>query len=122
MTRSIIWKLCRIGPRRLNGWKLLWIDIHEGSEFSADEVASTLELDDQTKECLATPNKQACFNDYGRYIHVTTYAPREESEGELHAALEINDPEIIGHVYVTPKVAALIPCYCCGLTLDEGGK
>jgi hypothetical protein len=44
------------------------------------------------------------------------------SEGELHAALEINDPEIIGHVYVTPKVAALIPCYCCGLTLDEGGK
>jgi magnesium transporter len=72
-------------PRRLNGSKLLWIDIHEGSEFSADEVASTLELDDETKDCLATPNEQACFNDYGRYIHVTTYAPREDEEGELHA-------------------------------------
>ena len=25
------------------------------------------------------------FNDHGRYIHITTYAPREEDEGELHA-------------------------------------
>ena len=25
------------------------------------------------------------FSDHGRYIHITTYAPREDQEGELHA-------------------------------------
>jgi magnesium transporter len=72
-------------PDRLRGSKLLWIDLHEGSEFSADEVADELDLNDATRRCLATPNQKACFDDYGRYIHITTYAPREDDEGELHA-------------------------------------
>ena len=72
-------------PGRLSGSKLLWVDLHDGSEFSADEVAEELGLDDETRRCLATPNEKACFNDYGRYIHITTYAPREDDEGELHA-------------------------------------
>ena len=72
-------------PGRLSGSKLLWVDVHEGSEFGAEEVAEALDLDDETRRCLASPNEQACFNDYGRYIHVTTYAPREDDEGELHA-------------------------------------
>jgi magnesium transporter len=72
-------------PRRLSGSKLLWIDLHEGSVFSADEVAEAFDLDEGTRECLATPNKRACFNDQGRYIHITTYAPRDDDEGELHA-------------------------------------
>jgi magnesium transporter len=70
-------------PRRLSGSKLLWIDLHDGSGFSADELAEELDLDDKVKRCLANPNEKACFNDYGRYIHITTYAPDEE--GELHA-------------------------------------
>lgn len=72
-------------PGRLSGSRLLWVDLHEGSEFSADEVAEELGLEDETRRCLATPNKKACFNDYGRYIHITTYAPREDDEGKLHA-------------------------------------
>jgi Mg2+ and Co2+ transporter CorA len=72
-------------PERLRGSKLLWVDLHGGSEFSADEVADELDLDDDTRGCLARPNENACFNDHGRYIHITTYAPREDEEGELHA-------------------------------------
>ena len=72
-------------PSRLSGSKLLWIDLHEGSEFTAHEVAEELDLHDETRQCLATPNDRACFNDHGRYIHLTTYAPREDEESELHA-------------------------------------
>ena len=38
-----------------------------------------------TRKCLASSKERAIFHDYGRYIHVTTYAPHEESEGELIA-------------------------------------
>jgi magnesium transporter len=72
-------------PGRLRGSKLLWIDLREGSEFSAEEVAKELDLDETTRRCLAEPNEKACFNDYGRYLHITTYAPHEDEEGELHA-------------------------------------
>ena len=72
-------------PGRLGRSKLLWVDLHDGSQFSVDEVAEELGLDDETRRCLATPNKKACFKDYGRYIHITTYAPREDDEAELHA-------------------------------------
>jgi Mg2+ and Co2+ transporter CorA len=72
-------------PRRLGGSKLLWVDLHKRSEFSVEDVAKAFDLDDETCGCLATPNEQACFNDHGRYIHITTYAPREDEEGELHA-------------------------------------
>jgi magnesium transporter len=82
-------------PGRLRGSKLLWLDLHGGSEFTVDEVADELDLDDETRRCLATPNEKACFNDFGRYIHITTYAPREDDEGELHA-LEC----VVGHNWV----------------------
>lgn len=72
-------------PDRLRGSKLLWVDLHGESEFSVDEVAEELDLDEETRRCLAAPNEKACFNDFGRYIHLTTYAPREDEEGELHA-------------------------------------
>jgi magnesium transporter len=70
---------------RLRGSMLLWIDLHRGSQFNSDEVADALELDQQTLACLANPNERASFNDFGRYIHLTTYAPHEDDEGELHA-------------------------------------
>jgi magnesium transporter len=72
-------------PRRLHGSMLLWIDVHKASDFGAEEVADALELDDTTRRHLATPNKRPVFDDHGRYIHITTYAPREDQEGELHA-------------------------------------
>ena len=72
-------------PRRLRGEKLLWVDLHRGSEVGASEVAETFDLDDQTRDYLAQPSKNPVFSDFGRYIHITTYAPREDDEGELHA-------------------------------------
>jgi hypothetical protein len=56
-------------PRQLNGSKLLWVDIHEGSDIGASEVAEAFGLDDQTRDFLATPREGVAFNDYGRYIH-----------------------------------------------------
>jgi magnesium transporter len=71
-------------PRRLRGSMLLWIDLHDG-KYDANQVADALDLDDQTRACLADPNERACFEDHGRYLHITTYAPHEDDEGELHA-------------------------------------
>jgi magnesium transporter len=73
-------------PRRLSNAKLLWVDIHRGSRIDADEVGEAFGLDEQTCERLATPHETPVFNDHGRYIHITTYAPREDAQGgELHA-------------------------------------
>ena len=71
-------------PRRLRGSMLLWIDLHD-EEYDATRVADALDLDDQTRACLVDPNERACFEDHGRYIHITTYAPHEDDEGEMHA-------------------------------------
>jgi Mg2+ and Co2+ transporter CorA len=72
-------------PRRLRRSQLLWVDLHPGSEISARDVAEAFDLDDETRDHLSTPNERAVFNDHGRYIHITTYAPREDDEGALHA-------------------------------------
>ena len=71
-------------PRRLRGSMLLWIDLHDG-EYDANQVADALDLDDETRTCLGDPNERACFEDHGRYLHLTTYAPHEDDEGKLHA-------------------------------------
>ena len=72
-------------PQRLGGSKLLWVDVYRGSEIGADEIADAFDLDQKTSEYLATPHATPVFDDHGRYIHITTYAPREDEEGELHA-------------------------------------
>ena len=72
-------------PRRLRGSMLLWVDLHRGSEITSDEVAAAFDLDDGTRAALANPHDRPTFNDFGRYIHITTYAPHEDDEGELHA-------------------------------------
>ena len=72
-------------PRRLRGSKLLWVDVHQGSDIDAVAAAEAFHLDDRTRDCLATPHKEPVFEDHGRYIHITTYSPREDEEGELHA-------------------------------------
>ena len=70
-------------PRRLSGSKLLWVDVDRESEESANRVAEAFGLDSNTRECLASSKERAIFCDHGRYIHVTTYAPHEDDEGEL---------------------------------------
>ena len=70
-------------PRRLSGSKLLWVDVDRESEESANRVAEAFGLDSNTRDCLASSKERARFCDHGRYIHVTTYAPNEDEEGEL---------------------------------------
>jgi magnesium transporter len=74
-------------PKRLSGSKLLWVDIDRRTEASADEVAEAFELDEATRDRLASSEGRAVFQDFGRYIHVTTYSPCEEEgkEDELTA-------------------------------------
>jgi magnesium transporter len=72
-------------PRRLSGSTLLWVDLDGGSEAGADEVAEAFGLDKQTRDGLAKRSDRPVFKDYGRYLHLTTYAPREDDGGKLHA-------------------------------------
>jgi magnesium transporter len=72
-------------PRRLGGSKLLWVDLHRDATVAVDDVAEAFNLDDETREYLSRPHERAVFHDHGRYIHITTYAPREDEEGKLHA-------------------------------------
>ena len=72
-------------PRRLRGGKLLWVDVDRCSEDEAHRVGEAFGLDSATRECLADSKDRAVFKDHGRYIHVTTYAPDEDDEGELIA-------------------------------------
>jgi magnesium transporter len=72
-------------PRRLGRGKLLWVDLDRESDGAADAVADAFDLDARTRDCLASSAERAVFHDHGRYIHVTTYAPDPEDEGELIA-------------------------------------
>jgi Mg2+ and Co2+ transporter CorA len=48
-------------------------------------VAEAFDLDDETRESLSKSSEKPSFDDCGRYIRITTYAPREDEEGELHS-------------------------------------
>jgi magnesium transporter len=69
-------------PDGLNGSKLLWVDIDRSDDERAATVAQAFELDDATRERLASSSGRAMFADYGRYIHVTTFSPTEEEDHE----------------------------------------
>jgi magnesium transporter len=72
-------------PRRLRGRQLLWVDLHRGSDVDPAQVAEAFDLDASTRNYLSKPNAKPVFDDHRRYIHITTYAPREDEEGKLHA-------------------------------------
>jgi magnesium transporter len=72
-------------PRRLGGNRLLWVDLDRGDPHEAARVASSLDLDADTREHLAVGGKSAAFRDFGRYLHITTYAPQTGGSRTLHA-------------------------------------
>jgi magnesium transporter len=73
-------------PRRLSETQLLWVDLHRDSQIQTSDVAAAFDLHKATVRHLSAPDDDLpCFFDYGHYIEVTTYAPREDREGELHA-------------------------------------
>lgn len=71
--------LVRDRPPRLGRSKLLWVDVDERTAEHAAHVAEAFGLDDRTRDRLGTSEGPPVFEDYGRYIHVTTYAPEEET-------------------------------------------
>ena len=72
-------------PQRLGETQLLWVDFHRDSELDTSDVAEAFDLHETTVRHLSTPDERPVFFDHGHYIHITTYAPREDREGELHA-------------------------------------
>ena len=69
-------------PRRLKGSKLLWVDVDRQDDKRVHDVAAAFDLHDATREQLAASGGKAVFHDYGRYIHLTTYSPCPEGEGD----------------------------------------
>lgn len=72
-------------PRRLTGSQLLWIDLDGPTDDSAREVVKSFGLEEETFDFLTRSHDHAVFKDHGRYLHLTTFAPREDDEGKLHA-------------------------------------
>ena len=72
-------------PPRLKGSKLLWVDIDRGDDERVGDVAAAFHLHEATRKRLAASGKRPVFDDYGRYIHVTTYSPCADDEHDLIA-------------------------------------
>jgi magnesium transporter len=72
-------------PRRLRGSQLLWVDLDRRSSIDTSDVAEAFDLHESTVRYLATPHEKPAFFDHGHYLHITTYAPRDDDEGGLHA-------------------------------------
>jgi magnesium transporter len=72
-------------PRRLRGTKLLWVDVDRDSQESVERIADVFELDEDTRAFLLRSGERAIFDDHGRYIHVTTYAPDQDDYEQLIA-------------------------------------
>jgi len=70
-------------PRRLRGSQLLWVDLHRGDDVT--ELADAFGLDERTVGLLEAAQSAAVFHDFGHYIHVTSYAPRDDDSGDLHS-------------------------------------
>jgi magnesium transporter len=72
-------------PERLGGSELLWVDVRRGSEAEAAEVVEAFGLEERTRRRLEKADDQPVFDDHGRYLHITAYAPRDDDSGALHA-------------------------------------
>jgi magnesium transporter len=72
-------------PGRLNGSKLLWVDIDRRGDEDVAEIAQKFDLDESTTAQLMSSSGRAVFHDFGRYIHVTTYSPCDEDDDDLIA-------------------------------------
>ena len=87
--------LVRDRPRRLGRSKLLWVDVDERTAEHAASVAEAFGLDERTRKHLKASDGPAVFEDYGRYIHVTTYAPDEETRELIAVECVVGDHWVV---------------------------
>jgi magnesium transporter len=62
-------------PRRPKSSMLLWVDIDSRTEEEVAHVAEEFELADSTRAQLVASSGRPVFEDFGRYMHLTTYSP-----------------------------------------------
>ena len=60
---------------RLGRKSILWIDLDGADRRQLDEVADGLELSRTSVEKLVDDDKRPYFGDFGKYLHVTAFAP-----------------------------------------------
>lgn len=95
-------------PRRLGKAQLLWIDVERGDPADAEKVARVLDLDEETCSHLAEAQDHASFRGRGRSLHITTYAPRLDDEGKLHAVeCVVGERWVVTAVVVAPVTLAI---------------
>ena len=70
------------GPERRRGSMLLWVDLDDLSADSVCRVADEFDLDEESRERLASSSGGTFFRDKGEYIHVTASAPRADADDE----------------------------------------
>ena len=70
------------GPERLRGSMLLWVDLGDLSADSVGRVGDEFDLDEESRERLASSSGGTFFRDKGEYIHVTASAPRADADDE----------------------------------------
>ena len=101
-------------PGRLKGSKLLWVDIDRRTDPDRGQVADAFRLDDATRARLASSDGgRPLFQDYGRYLHLTTYSPcQEDDEEDDMVALEC----VVGENWVITAHDRPVP------VLDEFAK
>ena len=56
------------------------MDIDDRSNERAEEISEAFDLDARTRDRLTSTGGRAVFDDFGRYIHLTTYSPCEGNE------------------------------------------
>ena len=97
-------------PRRLRGSQLLWIDLARGED--TEELARELDLTPRTRQYLEAAHESPVFQDCGHYIHITSYAPKEDDDGGELLPIEC----VVGQNWVLTAHAEPIP------VLDEFAK
>ena len=58
---------------------ILWIDVDELDRAKAEEFADRLGLEDETaRRLVSSGDREPYLGDFGRYLHVTAYAPSDD--------------------------------------------
>ena len=65
---------------RLGRRSILWLDVDKPDRAKAEELAEGLDLENETsRRLVANDGREPYLGDFGRYLHVTAFAPSDES-------------------------------------------
>ena len=70
---------------RLGRKSLLWVDLSRPDTHELDNLATSFDLTDESRQRLSGDNTEPYFGDFGDYVHVRAYAPTWDGGSELCA-------------------------------------